>query len=65
MELRILRYFLEIAESGSFTRAAEKLHMTQPALSRQIAQLESELGRKLYTRENYGIKLTEEGLLLR
>ena len=65
MEIRTLRYFLEIAESGSFTRAAEKLHMTQPALSRQIAQLESELGRKLYTRESYGIKLTEEGLLLR
>ena len=65
MEIRTLRYFLEIAESESFTRAAEKLHMTQPALSRQIAQLESELGRKLYTRESYGIKLTEEGLLLR
>ena len=65
MEIRILRYFLEIAESESFTRAAEKLHITQPTLSRQIAQLESELGRKLYTRESYGIKLTEEGLLLR
>lgn len=65
MELRILRYFIEVANELSFTRAAEKLYITQPTLSRQIAQLESELGKKLYTRESYGIRLTEEGLLLR
>ena len=65
MELRILRYFLEVANELSFTRAADKIHITQPTLSRQIAQLEAELGKKLYTRENYGIRLTEEGLLLR
>ena len=65
MELRILKYFLEAAREGSITKAALKIHITQPTLSRQIAQLESELGKKLYTRENYGIKLTQEGLLLK
>lgn len=65
MELRILRYFLEVAREESITRAASRLHITQPALSRQIASLEAELGKKLYTRESYGIKLTEEGLLLK
>ena len=65
MELRVLKYFLEVAREGNITKAAEHLHLTQPTLSRQIAQLESELGEKLYVRENYGIKLTEEGLLLK
>ena len=65
IDLRLLRYFLEIAREGSITRAAEKLHITQPALSRQIALLEDNLGKKLYIRTNYGIRLTEEGLLLR
>ncbi len=65
MEIRILKYFLEIAKEESITRAANHLHITQPALSRQIAQLEEELGKKLYFRDNYGIKLTEEGMLLR
>ena len=65
MELRTLKYFLETAREGSITRAAQRLHITQPTLSRQLAQLETELGKKLYVRENYGIKLTEEGILLR
>ena len=65
MELRTLKYFLEIAREGNFTRAADRLHITQPTLSRQIAQLEEDLGEKLYIRESYGIRLTEEGLLLK
>ena len=65
IELRLLRYFLEAANEGSITRATEHLHITQPSLSRQLAQLESELSKKLYTRESYGIRLTEEGLLLK
>ena len=65
MELRTLKYFLEVAREGSITRAAAHLHLTQPTLSRQIAQIEDELGEKLYTRENYGIRLTEEGVLLK
>lgn len=44
MELRILRYFLTVVQEGSMTKAAEKLHITQPTLSRQIAQMEEELG---------------------
>ena len=65
LELRTLKYFLEIAREGNVTKAAAHLHITQPTLSRQIAQLEEELGEKLYVRENYGIRLTEEGLLLK
>ena len=65
MELRTLKYFLEVAREESITRAAAHLHITQPTLSRQIAQIEEELGEKLYTRENYGIRLTQEGLLLK
>ena len=65
MKLRVLKYFLEIAREGSITKAAEHLHITQPTLSRQIAQLEDELGEKLYVREKYGIRLTDEGLLLK
>lgn len=65
VELRLLRYFLEAANEGNISRAAEHLHITQPSLSRQLARLEGEFGKKLYTRENYGIRLTEEGLLLK
>lgn len=50
MELRILRYFLAVAREGSISRAAETIHITQPSLSRQIAQLEEETGAKLLIR---------------
>ena len=64
MELRVLRYFLEVAREGNVTHAARRLHVSQPTLSRQIKELEEELGKKLFTRSNYSVKLTEEGLLL-
>lgn len=65
MELRVLRYFLEVAREGNITRTARYLHISQPTLSRQLKELEEELGKKLFVRSNYSIKLTEEGLLLR
>ena len=65
MDFRLLKYFLAAAEECSITKAASRLHITQPSLSRQLAQLEDDLGRKLYARESYGIRLTEEGLLLK
>lgn len=65
MELRVLRYFLEIAREENVTHAAQRLHISQPTLSRQIKELEDELGKKLFIRSNYSIKLTEEGMLLR
>lgn len=65
MELRVLRYFLAVAREKKFTRAAEQLHVTQPTLSRQIAELEAELGVKLFTRSSHNIVLTEEGMMLK
>lgn len=65
MELRVLRYFLEVARTGNITKTAQYLHVSQPTLSRQLKELEEELGKKLFTRSNYSVKLTEEGLLLR
>jgi DNA-binding transcriptional LysR family regulator len=65
LELRVLRYFLAVARENNFTKAAELLRVTQPTLSRQIGQLEEELGVKLFKRSNHGINLTEEGTLLR
>lgn len=65
MELRVLNYFLVIAREENFTRAAEQLHVTQPTLSRQIADLEEELGVKLFYRSNHNIILTEDGMLLK
>ena len=65
MELRVLRDFLEIAREGSITRAAERLHVSQPTLSKQLKDLEAELGKKLFVRSNYSVKLTDEGMLLR
>ena len=62
MELRVLRYFLEVAREENVTHAAQRLHVSQPTLSRQIKELEDELGKKLFTRSNYSIKLTEEGM---
>lgn len=62
MELRHLRYFVAVAEAGSLTVAAEQtLHTSQPSLSRQIRDLESELGARLLTRRARGIELTPAG----
>src|SRR6201997_4440556 len=62
MELRHFRYFVAVAEAGSLTvAAAHKLHTSQPSLSRQIRDLESELGSQLLTRRARGIELTPAG----
>ncbi len=65
MEIRVLRYFLAIAREGSITNAANFLHVTQPTLSRQIHDLENELGQKLFTRCSHNMALTAEGMILR
>lgn len=65
MELRLLRYFLTVAREKSFTKAARYLHVTQPTLSRQLMDLEDEVGHKLLNRETHSITLTAEGMLLR
>jgi DNA-binding transcriptional LysR family regulator len=63
MELRHLRYFVTVAQERSFTRAAERLHVAQPPLSRQIQQLEEELGLTLLDRESRPLRTTEAGRL--
>ena len=67
MELRVLRYFLAVAREGNITDAAEQLHITQPTLSRQMMDLEEELGVKLFSRgrRSRSIALTEAGMFLR
>ena len=65
MEIRVLKYFLAIAREGSITNAANSLHLTQPTLTRQIQDLEKELGHKLLIRGKYKISLTPEGMMLR
>ena len=65
MELRVLRYFLAVAREENITKAAALLHLTQPTLSRQLMQLEEELGVQLFQRSRYHIILTDEGMLLR
>ena len=61
MELRHLRYFVAVAEALSFTRGAEKLHLAQPSLTRQIKNLEEEIGVRLLDRTTQQVKLTPEG----
>src|ERR1044071_5245538 len=61
MELRHLRYFVSVAEALSFTKAAKKLHTAQPSLSRQIKNLEEELGVRLLNRTKQLVTLTEDG----
>ena len=61
MDLRVLRYFLVVAREENITRAAALLHLTQPTLSRQLMQLEAELGVKLFLRSRYRIILTDDG----
>lgn len=63
--LRVLRYFLAVAREESISAAAELLHVTQPTLSRQLMDLEAELGAKLFIRGNRKITLTDKGMLLR
>ena len=65
MEIRVLRYFLETAREGNMTRAAQRLFISQPTMSKQLKELEKELGTKLFVRTNYNIRLTEAGMLLR
>lgn len=65
MEIRVLKYFLMAAREENITKAAQLLHVTQPTLSRQIAQLEEELGVKLFQRSNHNIILTDDGMLLK
>ena len=63
MELRLLKYFLAIANEGNISKAAETLHLTQPTLSRQLVDLENKIGKKLFNRGRH-ISLTEEGIIL-
>ena len=65
MDIKSLTYFLTAAREGSITKAANSLNLTQPNLSRQISNLEKEIGKKLFIRSNYSIKLTSDGVLLK
>lgn len=65
MDIRVLEYFLAVAREESITKAAKALSMTQPPLSRQLKELEDELGKQLFIRGNKKVTLTEEGILLR
>ena len=65
MELRELRYFLAVAREQSITRAAEHLYIAQPSLSKQMQNLEKEIGRPLFVRGSRRITLTENGMLLK
>lgn len=64
MELRVLNYFLTVAREKTISKAAEALHLSQPTLSKQLKELEEELGVTLFTRGNRAITLTEEGIYL-
>lgn len=65
MEFRVLQYFLAVTREKSISAAAKFLHLSQPTLSRQLKDMENELGKKLFIRSNRKIILTEEGLILR
>ena len=65
MKIRVLHYFLAVAREGNMRAAAAALHVTQPTLSRQLAELEDELGVRLFVRQSHGVALTADGLRLR
>ena len=65
MEFRLLRYFLAVAREGTVSKAAETLFLTQPTLSRQLSDLEYELGTQLFIRGKKRIELTEAGMILK
>lgn len=65
MDIRVLQYFLAVAREQTISGAAEALHMTQPPLSRQLKELEEELGKQLFVRGSRRVVLTKEGMLLR
>ena len=65
MDIRVLKYFLMVAREENITKAASLLHVTQPTLSRQLIQLEEELGVKLFIRGKHRIILTDDGMLLK
>lgn len=65
MEFRVIRYFLAVAREENITKAAEKLHLTQPTLSRQLRELEEELGTELFVRGKRRTTLTEAGILFK
>lgn len=65
MDIRVLKYFLAVAREESITKAAQALHMTQPPLSRQLKDLEDELGKQLLIRSSKKISLTSDGMLLK
>lgn len=65
MEIRVLKYFLAVAREQNISNAAELLHLTQPTLSRQLRDLEDEMGKTLFIRGNRKITLTEDGILFK
>ena len=65
MELRVLQYFLTVSREQSISGAAKSLHLSQPTLSRQLKEMEEELGKQLFIRGNRRVTLTEEGMILR
>lgn len=61
MDLRALRYFIEVVRQNGFTRAADALHVTQPTISKMVKALEDEFGGRLLLREGRGVQLTDAG----
>ena len=64
MDIRVLKYFITVVKEKTILKAAERLHITQPTLSRQLMEMEDELGCKLFVRSNRKITLTSDGVFL-